>query len=336
VDACANPDGSNAQVAKFYSSQKSFLKANVEGENVWLNAPFRRAGTFLQHYLKNKERAPTQTCGVIVLPQWDNKPWWRLTQGFRLLRTYPAGTNLFTAPPKQPGGPRVSMGPTKWPMCVFWDPPMIQGFVKAPSVELDNKEEITAGELCGLRTTTTQLIKFNGRIQGRSVRILLDCGAAENYINTTLAQELQLPTIYQPGKMVQLAGPVTQDASTLIPSLPFRIGQYKDRLPFTVTKLVDYDMILGKPWLTYRNPKIDWINNTVSFQRRGTTYTLQPPVEDQSPQVALLSALQLKREIKKGATAVTCHAGSSKRSFALHCTGDLSLARVWRRTTVTA
>jgi hypothetical protein len=30
---------------------------------------------------------------------------------------------------------------------------------------------------------------------------------------------------------VQLAGPVTQDASKLIPDLKFRIGQYKDHMP---------------------------------------------------------------------------------------------------------
>ena len=50
---------------KFYHSQNSFLKANVEGENVWLNVPFRRAGKFLRHYLECKERAPAQTSAVI-------------------------------------------------------------------------------------------------------------------------------------------------------------------------------------------------------------------------------------------------------------------------------
>ena len=36
VDACADPAGENAVAKKFYHSQNSFLKANVEGENVWL------------------------------------------------------------------------------------------------------------------------------------------------------------------------------------------------------------------------------------------------------------------------------------------------------------
>ena len=145
VDACADPAGENAVAKKFYHSQNSFLKANVEGENVWLNVPFRRAGKFLRHYLECKERAPAQTSAVIVLPKWENKPWWQMTQGLRLLKTYPAGTKLFTVPSKTPGGPCIDMGPTKWPVCVFWDPPTLQGFVK-PLPYNATKEEATSEE----------------------------------------------------------------------------------------------------------------------------------------------------------------------------------------------
>jgi hypothetical protein len=130
VDACADPEGHNAQAPKFYHSQNSFLKANVEGENVWLNAPFRRAGHFLKHYLECKERAPAQTCAVIILPRWENKPWWRLTEGFRVLRVYPAGTHLFTAPTHPGAVIREDLGPTKWEVVVFWDPPTLQGGIK--------------------------------------------------------------------------------------------------------------------------------------------------------------------------------------------------------------
>ena len=33
-----------------------------------------------------------------------------------------------------------------------------------------------------------------------------------------------------------------------------------------VTKLDDYDVILGKPWLTKLNPKIDWKKNVVKLR----------------------------------------------------------------------
>jgi hypothetical protein len=45
VDACAGPD--TAQAKKFYTSYRTFRKADVSGKSVWLNAPFRRAGIVL-------------------------------------------------------------------------------------------------------------------------------------------------------------------------------------------------------------------------------------------------------------------------------------------------
>lgn len=311
VDACADPEGKNALAKKFYHSQKSFLKANVEGENVWLNVPFRRAQRFLKHYLECKERAPTQTSAVIVLPKWEQKPWWQLTQGFRLLRTYPAGSRLFTAPPLAPGEPRVDMGPTKWPVCVFWDPPTLQGFVKPlpwqetvqsreSDGETEESEEAEPQELCGFRPSSEQLVLLKGRVRGQSVRVLVDSGAGRNYFDSDLAKELSLPTVTMPGNVVQLAGPVTQDASKVVPELKFRIGTYKDQLPFTLTKLASHDMILGKPWLTYLNPQIDWVTHTITFTKKNITHTLKSPAEDKSPVVNELSAMQLKKLIRKG------------------------------------
>ena len=44
------------------------------------------------------------------------------------------------------------------------------------------------------------------------------------------------------------------------------IGRYVDQLDLDVTQLDDYDVILGKPWLTRRNPKIDWRKNVVKLR----------------------------------------------------------------------
>ena len=35
-----------------------------------------------------------------------------------------------------------------------------------------------------------------------------------------------------------------------------------------VTNLEDYDIILGKPWLTRLNPYIDWKKNTVKLRHK--------------------------------------------------------------------
>ena len=37
----------------------------------------------------------------------------------------------------------------------------------------------------------------------------------------------------------------------------------------------DYDIILGKPWLTKLNPKIDWKKNIVKFKHKGANIHLK-------------------------------------------------------------
>ena len=43
------------------------------------------------------------------------------------------------------------------------------------------------------------------------------------------------------------------------------IDQHLERLVFQVTQLASYPLILGKSWLRYHNPVIDWAKNTVLF-----------------------------------------------------------------------
>jgi hypothetical protein len=57
-------------------------------------------------------------------------------------------------------------------------------------------------------------------------------------------------------RQVQLRNGVLQDCNFIVPSLKFRIDKFKDRRTFTVTKLAQDDIVLGKPWLTQFNPDI--------------------------------------------------------------------------------
>jgi hypothetical protein len=127
VDACAREE--TAQADKFYKGFTDFRKADVSGESVWLNVPFRHAGQYLRHYLDCKRAAPETTCGVFVLPKWDRKPWWKLTQGMKVIREYPAGTDgLFTIP----AGDSWVEQASKWPVVLLWDPPVNTGVKPRP------------------------------------------------------------------------------------------------------------------------------------------------------------------------------------------------------------
>lgn len=334
VDACAREE--TAQADKFYKGFTDFRKANVSGESVWLNVPFRHAGQYLRHYLDCKKVAPETTCGVLVLPKWDKKPWWKLTQGMRVIREYPAGMEgLFSIP----SGDRWVEQASKWPVVLLWDPPMNTGVKPRPwDEESQTKEEETVTapeaedscttlELGGLEPTNHELIRLKAKCRGEVLDVLVDSGASEDYIDPRVVMKLGLPTLKLPRRQVRLANGLLQDAGTVVPDLRFRIGQFKDRRPFTITQLATYDIILGKPWLTAHNPAIDWVSNTITIEKKDITYTLQQPsnIVSPTPGVSLLSALQLKRELRKGATAYLAILKEVEEDPTVRVIDDLSL-----------
>jgi len=68
-----------------------------------------------------------------------------------------------------------------------------------------------------------------------------------------------------------------------------------------VTKLSNYDLILGKPWLTQFNPDIDWSANVVTVVSKNHVYTLHA---QDAPDAAVcsslnsLAAFQVKRALR--------------------------------------
>ena len=122
VDGCAAPDGSNNQVARYYSKAQDFLAADVRGECVWLNPPFRRAGQFINHLLENWRRAPTTTSGLILVPLVKTASWYPAVEQLPLVRSWPAGTQLFTKPTGEPGGNRRALRPCHFPVAVYFLP----------------------------------------------------------------------------------------------------------------------------------------------------------------------------------------------------------------------
>ena len=65
---------------------------------------------------------------------------------------------------------------------------------------------------------------------------------------------------------VKVASGNTQSIDGVALQVDLNIDRYKDNVNLDVTKLEDYDVILGKPWLTRLNPKIDWRKNIVKLR----------------------------------------------------------------------
>ena len=118
VDVCA--DSNNAHTPRHFSRVDSCFDHSWSNETVWCNPPWGLIDKVISHYKKCKLEAPATTSAVFVVPDWDT-PWRKeLDSSFKLIRSYPSGVHLFTAP--GPHGTRARIAPTKWPVLVYWDP----------------------------------------------------------------------------------------------------------------------------------------------------------------------------------------------------------------------
>ena len=123
MDLCADPEGRNSLCNQFHSVLDPAEAADFAGKTVWCNGPFTpKYRDILEHFVHTKTRVPA-TSGVFVLPAWLADQLEHLLADMWLVRVYPRGTPLFTAPPHAGLETRTKMPPTRWPVHVYWSPP---------------------------------------------------------------------------------------------------------------------------------------------------------------------------------------------------------------------
>ena len=120
VDATADDKGHNAQCDIFWSPSNSYTHHSWGGLKVWCNPPFTEIAEVLDHAIASHYDEPNKSTALFVLPDWPDAKWWphMVDSGLcHCVGYYPAGTQLFTAPPVGNGQRRV-MAPTKWGVCM--------------------------------------------------------------------------------------------------------------------------------------------------------------------------------------------------------------------------
>lgn len=201
--------------------------SEVAGDNFWVCAPFRSAGSLLRRYLTHRQHVNSTLDdtypmmeSIFLVPKLTKKPWWPLTHNFQVIHEYPAGTpGLFQAPPSQPGGAWQDMGPLKWPVVVLRDSPLrfrpasvgrgfgpafepTQAPITATSTQGRYFERIgipwvpaASPQPCpGLDPIASTVIRLRVSVRGQRLVALIDSGATDNYVDAKWAAQLSLPT----------------------------------------------------------------------------------------------------------------------------------------------
>ena len=113
----------------------------------------------------------------------------------------------------------------------------------------------------------TVLLVYEGEFGGHKGKVLLDSGANANFISAQFVTKHCLPVVNtnsyisycETGKWQRMR------CNKVVQALPVHIQAYRKDLTFVVTELDHYDILLGKLWLTTKNPEIDWRCNTATF-----------------------------------------------------------------------
>lgn len=153
---------------------------------------------------------------------------------------------------------------------------------------------------------SSQLMVYNGKVGRCPARILIDGGASASVIGQPFVDKNRLKTkAVDDGPTFRLPDGSTYHCTRVLDSALISIQDYQERISpiFVLPTSCPFDVILGKPWLDFVNPDIDWPKNTMSFSRNGTDYFLSAALDDPvaCKECGIISAMEFAREYQQGA-----------------------------------
>ena len=90
---------------------------------------------------------------------------------------------------------------------------------------------------------------MRGRVQGHGVKVLVDCGASHNFIDTSLVEWKGITTEAFEGFSVIIPGENTLECTRYVPQMTLNLGNYTITDDFFVFKVSDTNVVLGVQWL---------------------------------------------------------------------------------------
>ena len=258
-----------AAISKFIG-QHTLCRPTVSGT--------RRA---LRHYAHCKAQSPQNTSAVFIMPILSSLKWWcKHTKTMKLVKTLSQEESDLLSPGISKSG--IMLG-------VFWDSPVKseQGSSESEqptrsdaaqhNVESERDESpgqiAHAGIICGSSGDHVQLrlqhqlMLLPIRLLGRDVVALVDSGATHNAVDEAFVSKHNLKLGLGPIRKIKLANGVYTKSKGELQSARFTAGGAAMRSNFVAMPMAgeEFQVILGKQWLTAVNPEIDWRANKITI-----------------------------------------------------------------------
>ncbi|CAF1509572.1 unnamed protein product, partial [Didymodactylos carnosus] len=133
-----------------------------------------------------------------------------------------------------------------------------------PSTLIDDKVESSTDDymlkmLNKIECADARLIIFNGTINGKNARILLDCGATHEFISNEFVKKHGIETDVVHRISVSVADGRASETTRATTTFDLQIDKFKDKIwGYMVPLGGHYDFILGRSWLFKHNPSVNW------------------------------------------------------------------------------
>jgi hypothetical protein len=155
-----------------------------------------------------------------------------------------------------------------------------------PEVECQDTHHLSLNAMRGSNVVGT--IRFTGQIGSIRVKILVDGGSSDNFIQPRVAQALKLPIEPAPNLRVLVGNGQTLTAEGLIQHVPLQIQGQEIQVPVYLLQISGADVILGSTWLATLGPHVaDYAALTLKFFQNGRFITLQGESDREATQAQL-------------------------------------------------
>eukprot|EP00877_Chromochloris_zofingiensis_P011718 jgi/Chrzof1/67/Cz01g02120.t1 len=275
LDGCCDKKGANKLVPRYSCD---ILQTDLTGEITWLNPPFDMAAQIIKHYQMCKDKSPHNTGAVTLLPAWfaTNAKHAYLLKGLTLLEEFPAKTCLFTGTPQDNSKERYDLGPTRWAVKIYYDPPVHQ-----------------EGAVVAAGTVTMTVVDSGASKPFVGPAWVKRAGVPDSKIDTRVREQVKVAD----GRYVASKGTV---------QIRIRLQSYIDTITFHVIDLnvEPYDLVLGDSWLLQRDAHLIWKDKKMVLYKGGKRITVHANAKlakpTQQAATLLISATQIKKAIDKG------------------------------------
>jgi hypothetical protein len=265
----------------------------------------------VMHVMEQRRHAaePTSTC--LLLPAKHALQ--ALTKGWTTVHTIPRGAKITHVKSDR----THVLGTAKRTLKVLYCPPLPKPILeKRQSVDaLDSlgphmNEPFIDGAALGAAGSAKPAYKmlFGCKAAGVDANILFDSGATENFVSASFAETHKIA--FQEASGVVLLGDNSLAAPLGNAKVHLALGAFHSSIQCTVLKslIPGIDLIIGEAFMIRHKVVLDYEKTRCTLKKgsRRITAASKPPKRDIPPsdpttKPKLLSALQVKRQIRKGA-----------------------------------